>query len=118
MRDPNFKVKVSNVEEPFKFVFVDLPVDVGFPVSVVPSHKLMEIGVKPIDKIKLSLADGKEAIRDVGVVFFELMERRTVGPVVFGEEKDKSVLGVTVLETLGFLFDPKTGKLKSKRIRF
>ncbi|MEM2394602.1 MAG: aspartyl protease [Candidatus Bathyarchaeia archaeon] len=118
MRDPNFRVKVSNVEEPVKFVLVDLPVDVGFPFSVVPSHKLMEIGVKPIGKIKLSLADGKEAVRDVGVVFFELMGRRTVGPVVFGWEKDKSVLGVTVLETLGFLFDHKTGELKPKRIRF
>jgi len=88
VRDPNFKVKVSNVEEPFKFVFVDLRVDVGFPVSVVPSHKLMKIGVKPIDKIKLSLADGKEAIRDVGVVFFGLMERRTVGPVVLTTDKN------------------------------
>lgn len=117
MRD-SFKVKVSNVEEPVRFMFVDLLVDVGVAVSVIPSHKLMEIGVKPIDKIKLPLAHGKEAIRNIGVVFFELMGRRTVGPVVFGEAKDKSVLGVSTLETLGFTFDSKTGKLRPKRIRF
>jgi len=109
----HFKVKVSSVKEPYKFIFVDLPVRAGFPVSVVPSHKLVEIGVKPVDKVKVLLADGKEAIRNVGVVFFELMGRRTVGPVVFGKLKDKNVLGITVLETLGFLFDPKTGELKA-----
>lgn len=97
---------------------MDLLVDTGATISVVPSGKLLSIGVKPIDKIKITLADGRQVVRNVGVAFFELKGKRIVCPVAFGINKDDSVLGVTVLESLGYMFDFRTGKLRRKRVRF
>jgi len=71
-----------------------------------------------ICKMEITLADGRTIMRDVGVAEFEIKGRTAFGGVVFGEENDDSVLGVTVLETMGWALDLKTGKLRRKRIRF
>jgi len=87
-------------------------------MTVVSKNKLKAIGIKPTDRIKLTLADGRTVVRDVGVAEFEIKGRRAFGGVVFGEENDDNVLGVTILETMGWALDSKTGKLRRKRIRF
>ncbi|MGC9152879.1 MAG: hypothetical protein ACP5GY_04000 [Vulcanisaeta sp.] len=50
--------------------------------------------------------------RDVGGAIIEVMGRRGAVTVIFSEERDINVLGVTALETLGFEVDPIKGTLK------
>ena len=50
--------------------------------------------------------------RDVGVAIIELKDRVAGTNVVFGEENDTPVLGVTTLEELGLEIDPVTKQLK------
>ena len=80
--------------------------------------KLQVLDIKPIDEVKLTLADGSKVLRKIGVARFHLRGKSAMGFVVFGEPKDEEVLGVTVLETMGWSVNFKTGKLKSKRVRF
>jgi len=111
------KTKITNIETG-KSITLNLLVDTGATVTVVPKSKLKAIGIKPICKMEITLADGRTIMRDVGVAEFEIKGRTAFGGVVFGEENDDSVLGVTVLETMGWALDLKTGKLRRKRIRF
>jgi len=111
------KTKISNLETK-RYVVMDLLVDTGTTVSIVAKNRLLAIGIKPIYKARLTLADGTTIARDEGVAMFTIKGKHTFGPVIFGEPKDDNLLGVTVLETLGFSMDFKTGRLRRKRIRF
>jgi len=111
------KTKITNIETG-KSITLNLLVDTGATLTVVSKDKLKAIGIKPMDRIELTLADGRTIVRDVGVAEFEIKGRRAFGGVVFGEENDDNVLGITILETMGWALDLKTGKLRRKRIRF
>jgi len=50
--------------------------------------------------------------RDVGVSLIEVMGRRWLTNVIFGEEGDNEVLGVTTLEQLGLQVDPVSRQIK------
>jgi aspartyl protease family protein len=60
-------------------------------------------------------APGEEMERGVGVAEVELMGRRG-HDVMFGEEKDVAILGVTALEVLGLEVDPIKNWLKEAQL--
>ena len=111
------KTKITNIETG-KSITLNLLVDTGATLTVVSKDKLKAIGIKPIDRTELTLADGRTIVRDVGVAKFTIKGRTAFGGVVFGEENDDNVLGITILEMMGWALDLKTGKLRRKRIRF
>ena len=51
-------------------------------------------------------------MREVGLATIRYEEQEADVEVVFGEEKDVPVLGVTALESLGYRVNPFTGKLE------
>jgi len=110
-------VKVCNVEKHKCKVF-KLLLDTGATYTVINKMKLQALDIKPIDEVKLTLADGSKVLRKIGIARFHLRGKSAMGFVVFGEPKDEEVLGVTVLETMGWSVNFKTGKLQSKRVRF
>jgi predicted aspartyl protease len=115
--DIYLNVKVCNIEKHKCKVF-KLLLDTGATYTVINKMKLQALGIKPIDEVKLTLADGSKVLRKIGIAKFHLRGKSAMGFVVFGEPKDEEVIGVTVLETMGWNVNFKTGRLQSKRVRF
>lgn len=54
----------------------------------------------------------EKLVRDVRVSLIEVMDRRWLTNVIFGQDDDTEVLGLTTLEQLGVQVDPVKGELK------
>ncbi len=89
-------------------------VDTGSTFSMLPSRVLQDVGIERVERIKLTTIKGEKILRDVGDASCEIGDRRAPCRVIFGEEGDASVIGVTTLEVLGFEVDPVQQKLKAK----
>ncbi len=87
-------------------------VDTGALYSIVPASLLEDIGISRRRQQKFILANGEVITRWVGEAMFKYEDREGTAPVIFGEEADKTVLGVVTLETLGLEVDPINRKLK------
>lgn len=106
------KANISNVEEPEKVKEIELIVDTGAIYTVISKQILYELGIKTIGKRKFRLANGDIIERNVGICKVQIEELFTHSIVVFGEEDDFQILGVTTLEELGLQVDPVSGELK------
>ena len=91
---------------------VELLVDTGAMVSVIPHQVLTEVGIKPIAKQRVLAFGGGVIEREVGHVGIKVEDTRGGALVAFGEEGDTPILGIPVLESMGYQVDPVTGKLK------
>ena len=105
------RFKVYNPADMSRYVEVDGIVDTGAVYSVISSSLLNSIGVKPLERRRF-LTFGGYVERDVGGVVIEVMGRRGAVTVIFGEEKDVNVLGVTALEALGLEVDAVRGTFR------
>jgi len=103
---------VSNPANSSRHTELELLVDTGATFSLIPKTALKQIGLEPDTKFKLRTADGRSIERDGGTVHIEVEGKGYRVPVIFGEEDDALVLGVTTLEILGLEVDPITQKLK------
>jgi predicted aspartyl protease len=105
------EIGISSPATPENEERLEVLVDNGAILSVVPRIIIERLGVRPL---------GARAFRGFGVVI-----RRETGviqmsydgvvagvTVVFGEENEPAIMGVTALETLGYEVDPATGELK------
>ncbi len=91
---------------------VELIVDTGSVFAWISRRVLEEIGVKPRRVRLFRTIDGRVVSREVGVVTVAYEGYEGDVEVVFAEEGDVMVMGVTTLETLGLEVDPVTGKLR------
>jgi aspartyl protease family protein len=91
---------------------VELIVDTGSTFTWIDRRALEGVGVRPRRTRQFKTIDGRTITRDVGVATIRYEGFEGVVEVVFAEEGDAQVLGVTALETLGLEIDPVTGKLK------
>jgi clan AA aspartic protease len=106
------KVKISNPTEPRKFQETELLVDTGAIFTLVNGRVLREVGIGVADKMEFHSINNQKLTRGVGVAAIELMGRRWLSNVIFGEEGDNEVLGVTTLEQLGLQVDPLKKEIK------
>ncbi len=106
------KVRISNIERPEKSKEIELIADTGAIYTIVKRKTLEEIGIRPIGRRRFKLANGDLIERDIGICRIDIGDVFTHSIVVFGEEKDAELLGVTTLEELGLQVDPVTGELK------
>jgi predicted aspartyl protease len=105
------KAKVWNVFDNTRATDVELTVDSGSTYTVLPSSLLEGLGVKPIRKVRLRLADNRVMEKDLGEVGVEIDGYRlTSTPVVFGEE-EVYLLGSVTMESLGLAPDVVKKKL-------
>ena len=95
--------KITGGKKSYSMPFL---VDTGSTNSVIPEDKLDDIGIKREFKECYELADGTEVSYDVGHAFICVNGQRVVGNVVFGPKDAEPLLGVTVLESAGFIVDP------------
>ena len=106
------KVRASNLMDPEQKLELELLVDTGSILTWMPRKTLEALGVKPRGVRQFKTIEGKLIKRETGVVVMEYEGLEAVSEVVFAEEGDGSVMGVTTLESLGFRINPTTGKLE------
>ena len=90
---------------------IEAMVDTGASYTIVPATLLHELGVAPIDKIGLVLADGRAVEYDLGRAMATINGRTEATLVVFGENGARALLGAYTLEGLRLAVDPTHGRL-------
>jgi aspartyl protease family protein len=105
------KFRIYNPEQREKFAEIEGIVDTGAIYTVINKNILESIDLKPVEKRKFK-AFGGEIEREIGIAEIELMGRKGGITVIFGEDKDYAILGVTALEALGLEVDPIKNTLK------
>lgn len=109
------KLRVCNPTDPAKCESVtEVIVDTGSTLTWLPSKILDEIGIGRSERALFENIEGKKVSRDVGDAICEVDGRRGACGVVFGEEGDASVLGVSALERLRLEIDPVTRTLRKR----
>lgn len=106
------KVKVRNPHEKGREAELDLLADTGAIYSIVPSNILESLEIERRSMRKMRLAGGRIIERYLGIAEIEVGGETPHSSVLFGEDRDTSILGVTALEELGLQVDPLTGQLR------
>jgi predicted aspartyl protease len=111
-------IRIANPHNGRRLEMTDVLIDTGATFTVLPLQSLERLGVKPRVKRRLKTADGRMVERDGATVLLGMMGKADEVPVVFGEENDTPVLGVTTLEILGFELDPVKRQLRPSEYLF
>ena len=90
----------------------DFLVDTGSTDTLVPGSELRRLGLRVIDRRRYELADGGVREYEIGLARLELLDGMTAGRIIFGPDDAEPLLGVVMLESLGFTVDPVTQTLK------
>ena len=90
----------------------DFLVDTGSTDTMVPASALRRLGMRAIDRRRYELADGGVREYEIGLARVELLDEMTAGRIVFGPDDAEPLLGMVMLESLGFTIDPVTQTLK------
>ncbi len=107
------KMVVSNPSERAKNAEVRFLVDTGALFSVLPMSLLRRLGVHPLGKETVLLADGRKVRWSVGEVRLAFNGRQRTSPVLFGKKGTTPLLGVVSLKILGLSVDTRRRKLVS-----
>ena len=83
----------------------------NWPVRLDSMDGERELGVAPIDKIRLVMADGRLVEYDIGRAMATIDGRTEATLVVFGEDNARALLGAYTLEGLRLAVDPTHGRL-------
>ena len=94
-----------------QFREVPTEVDTGATYSAIPRTVLEELGVRVMDTLPTKLADGSEAPADMGYALLRVQGRELPTIVLFAEEREPALLGVTTLELARLGVDPLNGEL-------
>ena len=103
-------VELSNPTDRERTETIELLVDTGATLSVVPTPVLDRLGVSPMGSRNFK-GFGGVVRRQTGTVAIAYDGETAGVTVIFGEQDDPPILGVTALESLGFRVDPVTGEL-------
>ena len=113
----NLKARIANPANLDRWVELQFLVDSGAMYSCVPRGILEQLGIKPHTRREFILANGEVIQRQVGSAAFEYEGLRGDSLVMFGEEGDTILLGVTTLEAFGYILDPLRGELRAVPLR-
>ncbi|MEW6687301.1 MAG: hypothetical protein AB1393_14035 [Candidatus Edwardsbacteria bacterium] len=92
---------------------MELLVDTGAVLSVIPCETLEKLGITPVGKQRFKIFGGGSVERSVGGILIRYNTTSAIVPTAFGEKGDTSILGTTALEALGYEVDPVTKQLKA-----
>ena len=104
-------VSVASPARPERAEEIELLVDTGAMLSVIPRAMLERLGLSPIGRRKFKGFGDQTIEREISVALLRYNGDAAGTSVIFGEEGDTPVLGVTALETLGYQVDPVSGRL-------
>ena len=101
----NWPIRLESMDGA-KSLEIEAMVDTGASYTIVPSHLLKDIGISPIDKIELVLADGQRIEGDMGRAMATINGRSIPTLVIFGADDARALLGAYTLEGLRLAVDP------------
>lgn len=107
-------VRVSNLFDASRYWEGDFLVDTGSTVSSVPVDVLNGIGVDASEIVKVFMADGRSALRRVGIATFDVAGTVRTSEVIYAPEDTEPLLGFLILESMGFLVDPLKERLRQR----
>ncbi len=102
----HLEIEIGNPSNPEVTEKLEFLIDSGAIHSIVPRRVLDRLGIVPLAEETYRLANGGRVIRKKGIALFRYGERVGGADVIFGEEGDSTLLGVTTLEALGLGLDP------------
>jgi predicted aspartyl protease len=105
-------VSISLIDRPDVGFRLDCLVDNGAIDTVVPEKHLEAIGARIEGHDEFELMDGRSVTLPFTLLRVEVQGKKTAGRIVFGPAESPAVLGVTALESLGFVVDPKSQTLQ------
>ncbi len=112
----NAILRVREHRKSEKFADIDFLVDSGAVYSLVPGKILDQLDIEPYREMSFSLADGTTIKRRISSAYFEFEGEGGPAPVVYGEEGETPLLGVTTLESIGLVLNPFTRTLNPMRM--
>ena len=86
-------------------------VDTGATDTFLPTSVLRKLGIRPAGRRSYELADGTEQELPIAFGVIEVLGRPAGATLVFAGENEEPLLGVTVLESTGFYWDPQRERL-------
>ncbi|MBM3200750.1 clan AA aspartic protease [Candidatus Woesearchaeota archaeon] len=86
-------------------------VDTGATVTVIPKAMADRLGIKPLTEVEVQTGGGKIKLNK-SLASIQIKGKEEVTPVLISEVIDKVLIGVVLLESLGFSVDPATCTLK------
>ena len=90
---------------------IEATVDTGAAYTTLPAPVLCELGVVPIGKRRLLLADGRRIEMEIGRAWVTIDGESEVTVVVFGGDNAPPLLGAYTLEGLGLAVEPLEQRL-------
>lgn len=100
---------LNKTSEPYEAEFL---VDTGAIDCLAPAEELEKIGIRKEGKSVYELANGEVVEYELGFARIAFMGQETVSQVIFAPKGVEPILGVVVLENLGFVVDPVSKELK------
>ena len=94
-----------------RYEAVDALVDTGATYTVLPGSLLQKLGVRPQNKRRFELTDGRIIELDVGIAQIRIDGSSYPNLVVFAEEGAEPALGMVTLETFGLAVDSVNRRL-------
>lgn len=85
---------------------IEVLVDTGATYAVLPARILSDLGVQPVERYPVELADQRVVECGVGHARLRLDGRERIVLVVFGPDDATPLLGATTLELFGLAVDP------------
>ena len=101
----NWPIRISSMDGQ-RTRDIEATVDTGAAYTTLPTPLLRELGVAPIDKRRLLLADGRRIEMNIGRAWVTIDGESEVTVVVFGGDNAPPLLGAYTLEGLGLAVDP------------
>ena len=86
-------------------------VDTGAPDTFLPARVLHKLGIQSSAKRTYELADGTDQELPISFGVVEVLGQAAGSTLVFAGDKEEPLLGVTVLESVGFWIDPQRERL-------
>ncbi|MBI3464607.1 MAG: clan AA aspartic protease [Planctomycetes bacterium] len=105
------------MDAPQQSVTLSCLADTGATDTVFPADVLDRLGMPRAHRREYELADGRTVSMDIGFGLLEFEGERTTADIVFGEPGTEPILGVTALESTGFVVDPRSRTLRKRAIR-
>ena len=79
---------------------------------VAPASALMAAGIKPEGETFYQSGRGANLHCQFGLARIEFMGETTYGRIIFGPENSELLLGVSAMQSVGIIVDPKTRTLQ------
>ena len=105
------ELEIENPLDPQRRSTMSFLVDSGAVYSVIPAEELAKLGIQQSGERTFFLANGQPVKRRIGEARVTFGGQSATCVVLFGEEGDNTLLGVTTLENLGLIFDPMRQKI-------